>query len=248
MKILLTNDDGIDSEGLMLVAQWAKQYGDVTVCAPKYEQSGKSHSINIHQPFEVKKIDYLDGVRAFSVDSSPADCVRFATIGLGETYDLVISGVNKGFNLGHDIMYSATNGAIFEACIRGLNAIALSTHTKSFDDAQAWLDRIFDFVVSNDLFAYGKLFNVNIPADAKSILLTRQGGAYFTDDFIDLGDGTWRQNGRCIHQNNHDVSVDSDATVDGYVSITPLTIVRSDIAAYTALKAKLDGKTHNCEN
>lgn len=88
MKILLTNDDGIQSEGLMIVAKWAKKLGDVTVSAPKFEQSGKSHSIDIHNPFEVKKVDYLDGVRAFSVDSSPADCVRFATLGLHETYDL----------------------------------------------------------------------------------------------------------------------------------------------------------------
>lgn len=144
MKILLTNDDGIQSEGLMIVAKWAKKLGDVTVSAPKFEQSGKSHSIDIHNPFEVKKVDYLDGVRAFSVDSSPADCVRFATLGLHETYDLVISGINKGLNLGEDIMYSATNGAIFEACTRGLKALALSTHVQSFDDAQAWLDRIYD--------------------------------------------------------------------------------------------------------
>ncbi len=144
MKILLTNDDGIQSEGLMIVAKWAKKLGDVTVSAPKFEQSGKSHSIDIHNPFEVKKVDYLDGVRAFSVDSSPADCVRFATLGLHETYDLVISGINKGLNLGEDIMYSATNGAIFESCTRGLKALALSTHAQSFDDAQAWLDRIYD--------------------------------------------------------------------------------------------------------
>lgn len=236
MKILITNDDGINSKGLMLVAKWARKLGDVTVSAPKFEQSGKSHSIDIHNPFEVKRVEFLDGVRAFSVDSSPADCVRFATLGLHETYDLVISGINKGLNLGEDIMYSATNGAIFEACTRGLKALALSTHVASFDDAAKWLDRVYDFVCKYNLFAHGNIYNVNIPKDAKSILLTRQGDAYFTDDFIDLGDGTWRQEGHCIHQNNHDLSVDSDATVDGYVSVTPLTIARTDFNAYNALK------------
>ena len=236
MKILITNDDGINSEGLAIVAKWAKKLGDVTVSAPKFEQSGKSHSIDIHNPFEVKKVDYMDGVRAFSVDSSPADCVRFATLGLGERYDLVISGINKGLNLGEDIMYSATNGAIFEACTRGLKALALSTHTQSFDDAEKWLDRVYAFVQDNKLFEYGNIFNVNIPKDAKSVLLTHQGGAYFTDDFIDLGDGTWRQEGHCIHQNNHDMTVDSDATIDGYVSVTPLTIARTDFCAYNTLK------------
>ena len=241
MKILITNDDGIHSQGLRIVANWAKKLGDVTVCAPKFEQSGKSHSIDIHNPFEVQKIDYADDVRAYSVDSSPADCVRFATLGLHESYDLVISGINKGLNLGEDIMYSATNGAIFEACTRGLKALALSTHTASFDDAEQWLDRIYDFVTKYDIFAHGNIFNVNIPENATDILLTRQGGPYFTDDFIDLGDGTWRQVGHCIHRNEHNHDIDSDATIDGYVTVTPLTIERTDYTAYTALKAQING-------
>lgn len=236
MKILITNDDGIHSEGLLIVTKWAKKLGDVTVSAPKFEQSGKSHSIDIHNPFEVKQVEFLDGVRAFSVDSFPADCVRFATLGLHENYDLVISGINKGLNLGEDIMYSATNGAIFEACTRGLKALALSTHVGDFCEAENWLDKIYDYVQTNNLFAYGNIYNVNIPKNAKSILLTKQGGAYFTDDFIDLGDGTWRQEGHCIHQNNHDLTIDSDAVVDGYVSVTPLTIERTNYIAYNALK------------
>lgn len=239
MKILITNDDGIQSEGLRRVANWATRLGEVTVCAPKTEQSGKSHSIDIHNPFEVQKVDYMDGVRAFSVDSSPADCVRFATLGLHERYDLVISGINKGLNLGEDIMYSATNGAIFEACTRGLKALALSTHVESFDDAEQWLDNIYDFVRKYNVFACGNIFNVNIPKNPKSILLTKQGGPYFTDDFIDLGDGTWRQIGHCIHSNNHNLDVDSDATIDGYVTVTPLTIERTDYSAYTALKNQM---------
>ena len=78
MKILLTNDDGIDAEGLRVVADWAKNLGHVTVCAPKVQQSGKSHAINIYTPFEIKKVDYEGADEAYAVDSSPADCVRFA--------------------------------------------------------------------------------------------------------------------------------------------------------------------------
>lgn len=240
MKILLTNDDGIQSVGLRIVAQWAVKLGDVTVCAPKYEQSGKSHSIDIHAPFEVTKIDYMDGVRAYSVDSSPADCVRFATLGLHESYDLVISGVNKGLNLGEDIMYSATNGAIFEACTRGLKAIALSTHVHHFDTAVEWLDRIYAYITKHDVFKYGNIYNINIPENPKDILLTKQGGPYFTDDFVDLGDGTWKQIGHCIHNNQHRRDIDSDATIDGYVTVTPLTIERTNYSAYEALKAVID--------
>ena len=141
MKILITNDDGIQSQGLRIVANWAKKLGDVTVCAPKFEQSGKSHSIDIHNPFEVQKVDYADDVRAYSVDSSPADCVRFATLGLHESYDLVISGINNGLNLGEDIMYSATAGAISEACTRAIKDLAFATHTASVDSAEQRLAR-----------------------------------------------------------------------------------------------------------
>ncbi len=239
MKILITNDDGINAQGLLCVAKWAKKLGDVTVCAPKREQSGRSHSIEIHSPFEVKKIDYADGIRAYSIDSSPADCVRFATLGLHESYDLIISGINCGLNLGEDIMYSATNGAIFEASARSHKAIALSTHTQGYDDAEAWLDEIYAYIESNALFDYNDIYNVNIPQNPQGIKLTRQGGAYFTDEFIDLGDGTWKQTGHCIHRNNHDMTVDSDATIDGFVTITPLTIARTNMNALNALRKKI---------
>ena len=102
MRILLTNDDGIDAPGLRALADWASTIGDVTVSAPKVQQSGKSHAINIYTPFEIKKTDY-DGVdEAYSVDSTPADCVRWGTIGLKRQYDLIMSGVNKGLNMGED--------------------------------------------------------------------------------------------------------------------------------------------------
>lgn len=236
MKILLTNDDGINSEGLRIVAEWAKNIGEVTVCAPKFEQSGKSHSIDIHSPFEVKLVDYLEGVRAYSVDSTPADCVRFATIGLNERYDLVISGVNKGFNLGEDIVYSATNGAIFEASTRGLKGIAISTYVKDFNSAKDWLDRIYCFLTKYEVFKYSNIFNINIPENPIDILLTKQGGPYFTDAFIPLGNDIWRQSGYCVHQNHHDITIDSDATIDGHITVTPLTIERTNHQAYDKLK------------
>ena len=131
MKILLTNDDGIDAEGLRVVADWAKNLGHVTVCAPKVQQSGKSHAINIYTPFEIKKVDYEGADEAYAVDSSPADCVRFGTIGLGRHYDLVLSGVNKGLNMGEDIMYSGTAGAITISVPNGYELVSVKVSTKT---------------------------------------------------------------------------------------------------------------------
>ena len=115
MRILITNDDGINAKGLLPLAQWAQRLGDVTVIAPKVEQSGKSHGIEIHKAFEVKKVDFAPGIEAYSVDSTPADCVRIAILGMKKQFDLVISGINRGLNIGRDTIYSGTVGAIFEA-------------------------------------------------------------------------------------------------------------------------------------
>ena len=82
MRILITNDDGIQASQLAPLVKWAQKHGEVFVAAPKYEQSGKSHGIEIHKPFEAKKVDFLPGVTAWAVDSTPADCVRFAILGL----------------------------------------------------------------------------------------------------------------------------------------------------------------------
>ena len=100
MRILVTNDDGIRAPGIEILANWARKIGDVTVVAPKVEQSAKSHSINIHTAFEVKKVSWLDGIDCYSVDSSPSDCIRFAYNGLNMEFDLVLSGINRGFNVG----------------------------------------------------------------------------------------------------------------------------------------------------
>ena len=107
MKILVTNDDGIFTDGIIGLAKWAKKLGNVTVIAPKVEQSGKSHSITLGKPYEILKVDYPEDIEAYSVDSTPADCVRFAYLGLNRKFDLVLSGINQGMNLGNDIAYSS---------------------------------------------------------------------------------------------------------------------------------------------
>ena len=111
MRILIVNDDGVNAKELIPLIQWCRKLGEVTAFVPKYEQSGKSHSCEIRKPFEVKEVELAPGVKVWTVDSSPADCVRVATLGFKRHFDLAISGVNRGFNLGSDCMYSGTVGA-----------------------------------------------------------------------------------------------------------------------------------------
>lgn len=237
MRILVVNDDGIDAEGIKVLAEWAMHLGEVIVCAPKSQQSGKSHAINIHVPFEAKKVSYpVEGVTAYCVDSTPVDCVRFATLGLNQDFDLVLSGINRGLNLGEDTLYSGTVGAVFEAALRNIPAVAFSTMHYTLDAAQSRLDDVWNFIQSNGLFSICRHFNVNIPQNDKGILVTKQGGPYFTDRFDWTDENKILQSGYCIHQNNHDLHVDTDATIDGYVTITPLSTRRYDDDAWQQLQ------------
>lgn len=236
MRILVTNDDGIHAAQLPKLVDWAQKLGEVTVAAPKYEQSGKSQGIEIHKPFECVKVALFDGVEAFSVDSTPADCVRFATLGLEQSFDLVISGVNKGLNIGSDILYSGTVAGILEAARQGIPGIAFSTEPECYDRATEHLDRIYRFMAEHELFSAGITYNVNIPAEVKGIRITRQGGPYYSDDFVPVGEGRYQAQGKPIFVDSGNPELDTDSTLSGYITITPLTIDRTDVGSFAKIK------------
>ncbi len=237
MRFLIVNDDGIRSEGIKLLAEWAKQYGEVTVVAPKEEQSGKSHAIDFIHPLEIKRVDFIEGVEAWSMDSTPADCVRFGTVGLHRKYDLVLSGINRGVNMSGDIIYSGTMGAIFEAGNQHHRGIAFSTTPDNLEGAAKYLDEAYNYIVNNSLFEYSDLYNVNIPEDVKGIKITKQGDAFYSDAFHQVDETTYTQYGEMIpdsHPEDHDR--DTIAFADGYISVTPMTKERTDLVAFGKLK------------
>ena len=236
MNILITNDDGINAPGISLLAEAAAQFGNVTVVAPASQCSAMSHRITLDRPMGLRKHEWgMDGVTAYSLDGTPADCIRAALDAImPEKPDVVLSGINHGYNVGYDIAYSGTVGAAFEAAYFGIRSLALSTDWLAFGDSTrepvslATLERIWDYVTANDLFAHDSIYNINIPMEPGAILPTHQGGPYYRDVFNDLGDGTFKPHGVCVFKNGHDLEVDADAVTDGYISVTPLTIDRTD--------------------
>ena len=237
MRILITNDDGIDSPSILRLAEWAKKLGEVTVAAPKTEQSGKSQAIDFRTAVEIKRVDLTDGVEAYSVDSTPADCVRFGVTGLHREYDIVFSGVNRGYNLGEDISYSGTVGAILESGRLGIRAIAFSCDVDCAERAFSEIDDVYAFITENGLLAHAELLNVNFPRDAsKGFAITKQGTTFYTDEFVDCGNGTFLQVGEPVLYESDDISTDIIAIQNGYVSITPITAIKTDLAAYDKLK------------
>ncbi len=236
MRILITNDDGASASQLPELIRWCQKLGEVTTVVPKFEQSGKSHGIELHRSFEAKLIELAPGIHGWTVDSTPADCVRFAVFGLNMHFDLVISGINRGLNIGADIMYSGTVAASFEAVNLGMKSVALSTIPKYYELAVRHLDEVHSYFTDNDLLCAGDLFNVNIPADPKGIRITRQGGAYYSDDFDPEGSDMFRPRGKQVWVDRQDDTLDTDATLHGYITVTPLTVDRTDLGLYDKLK------------
>ena len=239
MRFLVVNDDGINAEGIKHLAKWAMQYGEVTVIAPAVEQSGKSHAIDFLNPIEIKRVDFLDGVEAWSMASTPADCVRFGVVGLHRTYDLVISGINRGVNMSGDIIYSGTMGAIFEAGNQHHRGIAFSTTPENLEGCVKYLDEAYNFILENGLFEFSDLYNVNIPEEVKGIKITKQGDGFFSDAFYKIDENTYTQHGELIADScPEDKNRDTIAFGEGFISVTPMTKERTHIPAFEELKKR----------
>jgi len=238
MRILIVNDDGIRASQMLPLARWATKLGTVTVVAPKVEQSGKSQGIELHEAFEVKAVELEDGIEAYAVDSTPADCIRYAVLGMGRTFDLVISGINRGFNMGTDIMYSGTAGAVFESVSLGLKAVAVSTCPEYYEKAAAHLDDVFDYIFSRNLLAECDAWNVNIPPEGREFRITRQGGHYYSDDFPFVAENMVKAHGKCIYRDSGNDELDTDAVNHGYISLSPITICRTDMDVWRRLTGR----------
>ena len=237
MKILITNDDSISAPQLLPLIRACKAYGDITVVIPMHEQSAKSHSIEIQKPFEIRQIEMEPGVPVWAVDSTPADCVRFAVSGLKMNFDLVISGINRGYNLGKDTMYSGTLAAATEAVCKGMKAIALSTSIKYYENAVAHLGEVLSFFEEHRLLEQNELYNVNIPVDPKGFRITRLGNEAFRETFIPAENGFFIPSGHPIKAEGRNEHIDTDACALGYISVTPMTTDRTNLKVYDILNS-----------
>ncbi len=242
MRILITNDDGVDALGLRLLAEWAKKLGEVTVVAPKRGQSAKSHAIEIVQAYEIKKVPLMEGVEAYSVDSTPADCVRFGIVGLHRQYDMVLSGINKGVNVGGDIVYSGTIGAVFEAAKLGVRRnLAFSSFPNEQEEAAKHLDEAYRYIVERGLFDEAPIYNINIPAKVKDVRMTYQGTTYYSDGFVKVEgeENMYRQVGDLIpDEHPEDLDRDTVALHNDYLTVTPLLETRTDMRVFEKYRTK----------
>ena len=231
MHFLVTNDDGIFSEGIKLLAEALTSLGDVTVVAPDREQSASGHSLTLHRPLRIREVRE----NWFTVDGTPTDCVNLALQGLLQDSppDLVVSGINFGVNLGNDVTYSGTVSATFEASLNQFPAIAFSQQVDkdfSFAVAAELAREIVAVLITREL-PRDLLLNVNIPAESpQGIRWTRLGSRRYAETVVEKRDPKGRKyywiSG--TPEWEHEKGTDQAAVSDGFVSVTPLHLDLTD--------------------
>ncbi|MFV2062095.1 MAG: 5'/3'-nucleotidase SurE [Chloroflexota bacterium] len=246
-RILVTNDDGIESRGLLVLKQALEEVGDVHVMAPDTNQSAVGHAMTFMRPLRVRERTLDDGTPGWSVDGSPTDAVSLAFLGyFGISFDLVASGINYGSNLGDDVTYSGTVGAAMESVISGCPAFAISQEfigEPTFELAGRMAVLVARNILEHGL-GEGELLNINVPArsseDFEGVEVTRMGKRVYQDQLLERLDprGTpYYWFGGPPPTGVAEPGTDFHAVAAGKVAITPIQL---DLTARRLLK-RLDG-------
>ena len=244
MNILVVNDDGFDAPGIRILAETMAAFGTVRVVAPHSQQSGIGHGITIHDPFRLHvRNDLVPGVKSWSLEAKPADCVKFALYGLDLPADLVVSGINDGPNLGTDIIYSGTLAGASEGIICGVPSVAVSTDFGGWDIARAELPGLMARILEARVLSPDYVVNINFPKNgtkaSKGVRVCTAGLRPFLHDFVETEEaGVFRAEGTWDVVENHP-ETDVWAYEQGYTAITPIQINRTDQRALEALKPRL---------
>jgi 5'-nucleotidase len=244
LRILISNDDGVNAPGIKVLERIAKTLSkDVWVVAPEHEQSAAGHSLTIRRPLRVRKLS----TRRFCVDGTPTDSVLLGVnhIMKGKKPDLVLSGINRGANLGEDVTYSGTVAAAMEGTILGVPAIALSQvmtppHPVKWSTAEAWAPRVIRWLLAKG-WPRNVLMNINFPdvtqAHVTGIEVTRQGKRKIGDEIVERKDPRGEAYVWIGAQRAEDPSApgtDIEAVYRGAVAVTPLCF---DLTHFDTMKA-----------
>ena len=237
MRFLLTNDDGYNAQGIILLRDKLLKYGDVTIVAPSEHMSGKSIAITLGEWLKVDKIDDF----TYAVHGTPADCTSLALAGLFIDCDIVVSGCNNGPNLSYDVLLSGTIGACLGAAVHRKKTIAFSAPFDDFSCLIEHFDEIWEFITKHNLLSEKYVLNVNLPRGpykgiALAKLFYRKDRYYYQqkkDEYYALRDT----------QEYLEMPEDCDCRLhkEGYVTITPVSRVPFDEEQYQELVKKVQG-------
>lgn len=237
-RILITNDDGYHSDGIIALEQSLSDLGEIYVVAPASEQSGASHSLTLARPLRIRQIDG----RHWTIDGTPTDCVTLALnqiLSADKRPHVCVSGINHGPNLGDDATYSGTVAGAMEATILGVPGLAFSlaaTRSHDFSESMKFARQITERVIADGLPPQ-TLLNVNIPNDApKGIRITKQGfkeARPVISELIDPRGKPYYWIGEVRNGFRAEGGTDFEAVEDGFVSVTPM---RSDLTNHAVIE------------
>ena len=245
--VLLTNDDGIQSPELLALAQHVSQVAYIAIVAPEHNWSAAGHTKTMHKPLRVSHTKLLNGQPALAASGSPSDCVALVLLGLlGTQPSLVISGINVGANVGHDLTYSGTVSAAMEAVIGGVPAVAISLD--SYESADPRLAAQFAAELVPRVLAHHQahplLLNVNVPVlpegEMRGVQVTRLGRRLYRDALIERSDPRGRSYywiGGDPPEGVPEEGTDIGALAQGYISVTPIRLDMTDVKALEGLRA-----------
>jgi 5'-nucleotidase len=244
-RILLTNDDGVRAPGILAVAQALKGMGEITIAAPADNQSGKGHSITTSDPIFVDTIKLAGDLPAYSLQTTPATCVKVAVEALmTHKPDIVISGINRGYNLGMVTYVSGTVGGAREAALKGIPAIAASLAVEQTDYAPAAeIVRQVVVLLQQTALEPGTLLNINVPpgtsAALKGIRLTRQSRLTGVERFEEQQSPRGRRFFWSVWNEPTGDAEGTDvwAVEHGFAAVTPMRVGEFDQAAFEKWRA-----------
>jgi 5'-nucleotidase len=242
LNILVSNDDGIDAPGIYALVRELKEIGRVTVVAPDKQQSAVGHAITMNYPLRVHEFHKNGSFFGYSVEGTPADCVKLAVRALLKRKpDILVSGINHGANTAISIIYSGTVSAATEGTILGIPSIAVSLTTYGRPDFRyaAQVAKKFASLVAKRGLPGGTLLNVNVPPvkakEIKGIIVTRQGKSVWDDRFDvrrDPGNKEYFWLTGSLEEVDKELDVDQFAVANNYVSVTP---IQYDLTDYRTL-------------
>lgn len=256
--ILVTNDDGVHSPGLLALKQALSALGDVRVLAPERNWSASSHSKTMHKPLRISDVRLADGSIAQASSGSPTDCVALAAAGaLGVVPDVVVSGINAGHNMGVDITYSGTVACAMEAVIKGIPGIAVSAaiQAETETDLALVLESAGQAACTwaQQVLAHGlpkqTLLNINVPGcapnEVRGIHITRMGSRHYPTTELVIRDDPYGRPyywlGGSGPVDVMDDGTDVGAVANGFVSVTPISL---DMTAHSFLRELREWQLH----
>lgn len=243
MNILVSNDDGINAEGIRILAKSLAKIHRVIVVAPDSEKSASGHAITINKTLSLKKVKFEDNIESYSLSGTPADCVKFAlSYFSGVSFDVVIGGINRGSNTGTDVLYSGTVSCAAEATILNVKGIAVSCVGRKDSNFQA----AADFLLKNledfcKLDLTSTLLNINVPnGEINGAVYTKLGLMMYNDKY-QLIKGkkvkAFQLFGEAIDHDKNEEDCDVEYTKKGFITVTPVICYYTNFELLKALKS-----------